>query len=218
MMLFWKKKARRIPDRVWMTRASKLRGIRDEWLNPPVPGDAAVLVLHFPRSLEELKEAFPGKDLDVLERPVDLSGDFLFRIRRDESRIVVLLSDLLQGDPAQMEFHENPAVRRLNILVAEHYPIPDRDDAVLALANVLPCKTSVAFHTSLEEPLLKRFGGDRLMSSLASLGLDKKEAIISAFTSGAIRKAQYRFKKQAIADQRTQSMEEWFQYNMPGST
>ena len=63
----------------------------------------------------------------------------------------------------------------------------------------------------------KTFGGERIIKIIQTMGQDENECICYPVITAAIRKAQKDIKKKARANNRVDSMEEWFQYNLNGT-
>jgi preprotein translocase subunit SecA len=104
--------------------------------------------------------------------------------------------------------------QELLFIVAEHHPLHESDEALLSFMSNLPCRSRIRFHSALDEPLLKMFGAERVLDFVKHLGLDERQSISHPLISSAIEKAQKRIKDKATGNQRVDSMEEWFHYNM----
>ena len=102
----------------------------------------------------------------------------------------------------------------IDIIVVEHHPTRTKDTAVLEAAERLACSPSVCFHTALDDPMMKLFGGEKLVSLVKRLGADEAESISHPFVTSAIRNAQQKIEKKAQRDMQTESMEDWFRYNL----
>jgi hypothetical protein len=105
----------------------------------------------------------------------------------------------------------------LRILVAEHHPLASRDEAVLDAARSLACEAQVIHYTSLTDPLLNHFGGDRIRGLMTQMGMEEQECISSPVINRAIRNAQEKIHKQVQREMQTNSPEEWFRFNLPPS-
>lgn len=99
------------------------------------------------------------------------------------------------------------------IHVAERHPLPGMNAALVDhLASAAPGVTPV-FHSALDEPLLRRFGGDGAAALMLRLGLDEHEPIEHPMVSKSLANARERVAEQlgaraAIATS-SRSMEEW---------
>jgi hypothetical protein len=109
--------------------------------------------------------------------------------------------------------------KRVLVLVAEHYPLPEGDEALFSFLSNLPCRSTVRFHSALDDPLFKIFGGDRIgrvIKMIQTLQPSENEYISHHLVTSAVREAQKNIKKKAKGDNKVDSMEEWFQYNLSG--
>ena len=102
----------------------------------------------------------------------------------------------------------------LEIIVVEHYPIEERDNLILSLAQTLGLDRPVRFFSSLEDPLFREFGSDRYVDVLNALSKGSTQPITGNPISDAIRVAQRKIQKKAVGDQYVSSPEEWFAYNI----
>ena len=102
----------------------------------------------------------------------------------------------------------------LLFIVSEHHPLYECDEALLSLMSTLPCRSRIRFHSALDEPLLKMFGAEKVLDVLKRLGLDERQYISHSLISSAIEKAQKKIKDKTIGNQRVDSMDEWFHYNL----
>ncbi len=182
-------------DRIWLTQAAKLNGIRADLLDCARSESVAVLLIaHFPDTLARLETLIadgPGGDVPL--QPVlatNLSTDLAARLQVDESA-------------------------RMDLIVAERHPLPSVDDGLVRFAEELPCRTRLAVHMSLDDPLLKPFVGDWLEKMLAQLGMHEDEPIESRLVSRRIRAAQEKVADQATGNREADSAADWMAKNLP---
>lgn len=102
----------------------------------------------------------------------------------------------------------------LQIIVAEHHPIGGKDRLLRESVGGLTCSASICFHISLDDPLMKHFGGDRLMTMMKRMGAVEDEPISHRFVTNAIQNAQENIEKKVPRDVATESMEDWFRFNL----
>ena len=218
-MLFGRKKCRRLEDRVWLEKVDKYRGICEEIMREGGSGkkEAVLIFAHFRQTVDELETSLGGQGIPhtTLSRAADLAGTLFASFSGEYGGNVILLSEALEGRYEFQALHDPGSWKgkRLHILVAEHYPIPDRDEDLLKFADSLPLKCALSFHVSFDEPLLKNFSGASLVVLLRKMGLVGGKALEHPAVTRAILGAQKRVKKGASGDCRAGSMEEWFFYN-----
>ena len=218
-MLFRKKRTRRQDDKTWAAKTLKFNGICDEILKATKRNYMVLAVAHFERTLEELKEILDARDLKyrLFKESWDISDFDLDEIKQEGFEIVVLLSDVVSslGQFDDRSRQASSSKRRIHIVVVEHHPLLEKDELVLSFAASLPYVTTVCFHASLDEPLMKLFGADRLASMLTRLGRSETSPVTHPMITSAIAAAQKKIKKEAIGDERAESAEDWFYYNFP---
>ncbi len=101
-----------------------------------------------------------------------------------------------------------------DVHLMEHYPIPDRDDEILALSDIASIKFQFIAWSSLDEPLMKVFGGERITGMMKQLGMNENEIISHPFVAKAIHNAQEKIAKKTNADSECKSSEEWFHLHL----
>jgi hypothetical protein len=200
-----------------MTTDQKWNGIVNETLKERSESVFILVVAHFKKTAAELKKQFQTRGIEFKY----FEGHSLFGMWEKEAanQAVLIMAENISelGDPIR-QFGE---IKRVLVLVAEHYPLPEGDEALVAFLSNLPSQSTIRFHSALDEPLFKMFGGDRIsnvMKMLETLGQGEKEYISHTSVTSAIRKAQENIKKNVRGNNRVDSMEEWFQYNLGGDT
>jgi hypothetical protein len=207
-----KPKPAAVADTVWLTPAAKLRGLCAAVRARRGSHPAVLLVAHFPATLAEVTAALDADATDAA-RPARLSRYDLTRLAdRGGGQLVLTLAGALQQEehPDPLDADRPP----LAILVAERHPRPEPDDRVVAFANSLGCRSEVAFHTSLRDPLMRVFAGPWVEDLLRRLGANESEPIESAMIARRIRAAQEKLARQAVDDRPADSAEEWMRLNL----
>jgi hypothetical protein len=196
-----------------MTANLKWNGIVDEVLRERGESLFILVVVHFKKTAAELKKQFQSRSLAF--KNYESHPYFGQWEKTDTNQPVFVMAENISelGDPIR-QFGES---KRVLVLVAEHYPLPEGDEALFSFLSNLPCQSTIRFHSALDEPFFKMFGGDRIsnvMKMLETLGQGEKEYISHSLVTSAIQKAQKDIKKKATGNNRVDSMEEWFQYNL----
>jgi preprotein translocase subunit SecA len=218
-MLFRKKNAKRYDDRVWTAEVYKFQGICDEILEEMANRRTVIALAHFEKTMEKLNEAIKARGIQHDESTDSWEVAQVVSSASAEPRLLAILSELLPGPEqiSQMPEGEHSSETRVHMVVAEHYPLPEGDARILTYAEKLPFYSTVRFHASLDEPLLKAFGADRTFSLLSRFGWKKDKPLSNSKVTSAIASGQARVKKVSIADERVSSQDEWFHYNCPTS-
>lgn len=183
-----------LPDKIWMTQRAKLNGIRREMAERANSRSAAILLIaHFQNVLEELNilaAENPWNTPLTATLAENLSTEIASRLNLDKATTI-------------------------DLIVAERHPMVADDDKVIEFAKQLPCKCRVAYHVSLEDPVLKQFSGEWVTGVLKKLGMAEDESLESKLVTRRIRAAQQQFVGSMNALQPANSATEWLRLNMP---
>ena len=95
------------------------------------------------------------------------------------------------------------------LLFAEHYPLYEKE---AALYERLQLKEAIV-HTSLDEPFMKKFGGEKMIALMKKLGAKEDEAIQHTTVSSAIKNAQQKLKEKLVAEHSATSQADWMKRN-----
>ena len=96
------------------------------------------------------------------------------------------------------------------VVFAEHYPLPKKEQELFKTLNL----KEIPIMSSLDEPLFKHFGGERLIDTIKKLGMNEDEVIGHSFITSAIRNAQEKLGKKVRMEKAASSAEEWFKANI----
>jgi len=201
-------------DKIWLTTAAKLNGVR-EAIRERVGQDAVVVVAaHFPASLREVRKHLETTGLSVSLAEGRDAGKQLFElVRRGDSRIVAALVETLAGLTPPEAVGGEPF--RVRFVVGERHLLRTKDDAFLPFAERLTPPGRIGFHLSLEDPVLRLFAGDWVGDVLRRLGMQESDAVESRMIARRIRAAQNKIAKLAVLDRPADSAEEWVRLNCP---
>jgi preprotein translocase subunit SecA len=215
-LLFKKKHFRREDDRVWATTESKWNGIVDEILSESANYLLVLAVAHFKKTAAEMRIRFQARNLQIK----DFEEAFNFHsseLKKATNQALILMAERISEFGGRMRQLAESEMKdqELLFIVAEHHPLHECDEALLSFMSNLPCRSRIRFHCALDEPLFKMFGAERVLEVVRRLGLDERQYISHSLISSAIEKAQKKIKDQSTGNQRVDSMDEWFQYNLP---
>ncbi len=221
MKIVFGDKITRAVDKIWATKGLKYKGIGDETLKKMNEVFYILLIVHFEKTLGELRKVIDRQKMhyEVFKTTWDLSNFTINRLAQDGIKYAVLLSDIL---PELMRYERLSKQmytkgKKIHIVVAERYPIPERDNKILSYAAQLSQFTTVSFHTALDEPMMRLFGSDSIAGLVKKLGWNEATFTAHPMITKAITEIQRKIKRQSIGDQRVRSQEEWFYYNFPQS-
>jgi hypothetical protein len=96
------------------------------------------------------------------------------------------------------------------IIFIEHYPMKSKEEQFLAQFGL----TEAIFLTALDEPLLKYFGGEKLIKMMESLGMKEDEPIEHKMITQSIANAQEKIEAEVSIEQSTRLQSEWMERNL----
>jgi len=186
-----------VSDRIWISQRAKFSGVLKE-LNERSNSETRVILLiaHFPDTLAQLNAIvarYKGDTPMTATLAENLSVDIATHLKLDESALI-------------------------DLIVAERHPLLTVDDKLMQFAQELPCRCRLAHHLSLEDPLLRHYGGESLQGMLKALGMKENEAIESNMVSRRVKGVQKKIQAQALGDSDANSATEWMEKNMPNSS
>ncbi|GIW85183.1 MAG: hypothetical protein KatS3mg107_0843 [Gemmataceae bacterium] len=215
-MGFWewltgKKSSVTAVDRIWLTKAAKWRGLCRELVEHLSNAQPPLLLAHFPATRTEVRQELSREG--VPHRLVDhsIAVKEVSRIADPGAEGLVRLGLVkqLQPDPFADQHAEGEGL--IQILVAERHFLRERDEAIITFAEGLGKRCHVTYHCSLEDPLMKAFGGERVKDLLQRLGEDESLPVKSKMVARRVRAAQGKFAAQAGQDWDVDSAEEWLE-------
>lgn len=96
------------------------------------------------------------------------------------------------------------------VVFLEHYPLYKKEQETFRSLNA----AKITILSSLEEPLLKQFGGERISFLMRNMGGTEDEAISHNMVSLSIQRAQQKLDKKITVEQSGISAAEWFRRNI----
>lgn len=104
-------------------------------------------------------------------------------------------------------------VNNKNIVFIEHYPLKGKEETLFTTLN----QKEIVVYVSLEEPLMKLFGSERIIELMKKMGLTEEEELNHSMITASIQKAQEKLAKKVTLEQSASSQQEWFRRNVPDS-
>lgn len=98
----------------------------------------------------------------------------------------------------------------IEVHLIEHYPLPAKDKVVLSLAETISARIRFIAWSSLDEPLMRFFGGERITGMMKQLGMKDNAIITHPFVAKAIRNAQEKIARKTVSESEYRSSDEWF--------
>jgi hypothetical protein len=97
-----------------------------------------------------------------------------------------------------------------NAVFAEHYPLHEKE---LALVEHWPLEKIIVY-SSMDEPLFKHFGSEKMIPLMKLLGMKEDEVIEHSFVTKSIIKGQGKIAAIVCTEQLANSQEEWLKKNL----
>lgn len=185
-------KAQVLDDKVWLTQKAKFNGLTQE-INEHNDAAAILLIAHFDDTLAQLNE---------------MAADY-----QGHAALKATLAEQLPEDlAATLNVDESATI---DLIVAERHPLPSADNAIQSFAEQIPCKCRLAYHLSLEDPIMKLFVTKFIQKLLEGLGMKEDEAIDSEMVGRRVKAAQKKIEAAATGNSRAASATEWLEINAP---
>jgi hypothetical protein len=97
-----------------------------------------------------------------------------------------------------------------NIILIEHYPMKNKEQQLIEQLGL----KEVIFLTALDEPLLKYFGGEKLISMMQKMGMKEDDPIEHKLITQSVANAQEKIEAKVSIEQSTKSQAEWMKRNL----
>jgi hypothetical protein len=207
--LFGKPDTVEVREIVWQTSASRSRAVAKELAEHVAAGRSVLLLAHFPATLAALAPDLLGENLPREAIPDGFTPQVA--LRSGPPRVLFGLVRNLRPDefPAE-DAPESP----LPVLLMERHFLRRHDDRVSDFARGLGGRSTVAVHSSFDDPLIRMFVGNWVRDMLKQLGMEDDEAIDSGMVNRRIRQAQDKITPRVREEEvPADSPEEWYRLN-----
>lgn len=200
MIFEWfRKKPPRFDDCVWLDCASRQRAIVAQAKAAQTP---LLLVAFFAATLDEFAKAL--QEAGVAASVVGQT--------RNLRPLGVMVQLTLAERVSQIS--ANPG-DNYQFCVIEHHPLPEPNAGLVEqLAQLGPARP--VFHSALDEPLMLRFGGERVAALMLKMDMPPNEPIASPLVASALANAREKVRKKVVAPLPARSMRDWLAANLPG--
>lgn len=213
----WGKKKQRfenLPDLIWMTTEFKYVGFAKEIAQGIAAQTRIVVVTHFPDELQQVVATLQEYQIPnaTWSQPW-ASGDIAELMRCGPGSVIVTLASHLPSLPADESpmQDDTPSVR---ILSVSRHPLRSEDERIEQFASALPCRSSIRFHLSIDDPLLATFVDDSIRRILAAMEMPEDEPIESKMIARRIEACQKKLKSESKSNSPANSAAEWLSQNV----
>ncbi len=126
---------------------------------------------------------------------------FLGQATALESKLAAL-SNLLEKQSVKARF-----------IFAEHYPALNREQMLNQKIFELFPESEIAFYTALREPFFTKFGAERIISLIQSMGMKENEMLSHSMIDKSIINAQKKIQDKISQELRANSQQAWLTIN-----
>lgn len=211
--MFFKKKKKSIQanDKVWINKTAKFRGLYTTFAATQQSKEALLVVNHFTNTQNEVK--LLAEQLNIIHQVIEYSNENIAT-----ASIYITSAPHLQQATFSHPLIQHLAQRaNLQVIISEHHPAYTQDQELLdqlltLLPNAQPC-----FFTSLDEPFMQEFGGEKLITMMQRLGLNENETLEHSMITKSIIRAQQKLEKKAGQNIKANSQQEWLKQSGVGS-
>ncbi|MFC1936290.1 hypothetical protein ACFLYP_01340 [Chloroflexota bacterium] len=218
MKLFGKRNnVRRELDKIWKTRQLEYAGLVSFIESLDEHRTRVLVIAHFPATLRALSDLLTAKTVAFNSYLTSSEGIRLRELSEYQFPGQILLA-VAHALPYKLPSRPKPNIScdfEINLLVAEHHPLPSFDDRISEFAASLPCPSRVCFHDALDGALLSHFGGAQMAQLMTTLRTPDSEFISNSKIDRSIRRAQKKIARRVTNPMTADSAEQWFQMHLP---
>lgn len=196
MFSFFKKSSAPVhTDKVWKTRQACLKGMMAEALQAITKNEKPVILCWF----DDRKKSLVGF-LEKYNVPFMAVGD---SFQLSEEKTIFLIDALAPFNSAL----KNKSIR---FIADGHYPLVDIENKAIEKIQGIESPAPVLFCQSLDDELFHRFGGEKMVHLLDTLGLKEEESLEHAMITKSIFRAREKLSTSVTLEVRTQNEHDWF--------
>jgi hypothetical protein len=235
--IFGSKKTAVDDDRVWLSHIAKDHGLCVELKQRLRDHTTILVVAHFQETLTRIDRELARQHIPraITHNPI-LPNHLVAQYDRGHKRCVVLalrrqlqlddhkpgdepkttrIERLIQGEHSEAKTPQGATGARMPIVVIERHFLATRDEEIRKFAEALHRPYDLEYHLSLEDALMKKYGGEWVKSLLDRTGMDEATALHSPMISKRIRAAQAQVAQLVKDDYReTDTPEEWLRVHL----
>ncbi|MGD8455064.1 MAG: hypothetical protein PVF83_01675 [Anaerolineales bacterium] len=203
-------------DQIWISKEQLFKGIMAQIVAFDPKQTRVVLVAHFPSTFRHLESLLQSTSLAYETYPTPLDARRLAAIREYETpfKVMLVLASVLPLEVREENTILAASEIEVELIVAEHHPLPAQDDIVIEFAKKLPYNCRLIFHETLDSTLMKFYGGDNMQQMMSSLKMPDNQPISGPLIDNMIHKAQKKIAKRVTQPLMADSAEQWFQLNI----
>jgi hypothetical protein len=194
------------PDKVWRTRPIAWKEITTEALRVAQRLETPIVVGFFPRTLHDYENYLMSLNVPT-KRPA--YGEAI------ESNVLYTAdASALLSDQLIDTLKQRAQVSKLCFLFLGHHPLlSNENNLIKKLSEVIGNQMNGSFWLSFDDPLLTKFGSEKILPLLDKLGMKEDECVEHTMVSKSISNAREKISKHVRMEITSDSEEEWFERN-----
>jgi len=195
-------------DKVWKEGEYAIKGMMTDALQLITKNEIPVVLTFFSDTREQVIEFLNQKQVPYFELDAINGQDAI-----NQAQVVFPLDATILTSSTQLITFLTGLSKnqKLNFLFYGHYPIPTKENKILAKLAVMAA--DITFYSSLDDPAFMIFGADQLKSTLEKLGLSNEEAIEHAMVTRAMKNAREKIEQNVKQEILCATEAEWFSKN-----
>jgi hypothetical protein len=214
MFFFSKKpKSKKTDDKVWFNKTGKYTDIHNLARSNQNLGITTFIVSWFKDTQDEICESLIASNTDY--KPLTDGTFHSGNLLSGKQFIFVMDASLFDHDLVLQPIFKNLSDKEPVFLYSEHYPLYSKEEnCIRKMEQLTGSKCSYGFYVSFDEPILKFFGGDRIIDMMKSMGMNENESISHSMITKSIINAQKKLEKKIVHEFTADSSEKWFKLNV----
>lgn len=202
-----KKKSIKSTDKVWRSFIEKTRGIGID-IDAFLAEDQDIFIFYY---FEDSKKWL----VDLLNQK-GIEFEDLDRANRTSKVVLVPAADIKSSSRVVDALRKLSNPNSSQFLFANHFPKYYFEAEILEeLIHLHDSVIQSCFYVSLDEPLMRVFGSERIMVIMDKMGYKEDEIIQHNMVTKSIINAQKKIDVNVTNELRANSQEEWFNINLP---
>ena len=97
------------------------------------------------------------------------------------------------------------------VIFAEHHPMRAKEQELFKQWQI----REAVVHSSLDEPLFQKFGGEKIIQLMKQMGMQEDGVIEHKMISHSIENAQEKIERTVVTEHTAASQQEWMERNLP---
>lgn len=205
--IFKKNNQPKFRDKVWKTRDIAWKQIVMEAMQAIMASETPVICIFFPETFRQFNAYLAS--LNVPFQLLEPGARMEF-----SDKVVFIASASFLENGELPELVQRHSTHKMRFLFLGHYPLPLRENNLTSkLISKFGAERSITFWVSLEDPLMKTFGSDRILPLLETLGVKEDECIEHDIVSKSIKNAREKIGKSVISEVEADTEQAWFDKN-----